>query len=171
MELKTRREILTSLLNDQMEVVVNREASVRMLKKMDPKTVITQKVDMATMQPQTITAESRLKEMEEGLVIDKARLETFQEMLSDESETKTEYAVEKTMEDDGWTPIAIGEACLKPSDTELIVEIGYSKTTGDTKEFASEMRWFEIKDLKQYVEKHSLKTLKEETFAKKFQSA
>jgi len=86
MEKKTRQEILTSLLNDQMEVVVNREASVRMLKKMDPRMVITQKVDMTTMQPQTVTAESRLKEMEEGLVIDKARLEVFEEMLAEETQ-------------------------------------------------------------------------------------
>lgn len=86
MEKKTRREILISLLNDQQEVVVNREASVRMLEKMDPKTIITTKVDMHTMQPETITVEKRLREMKEGLTFDKARLEVFEEMLKEEPE-------------------------------------------------------------------------------------
>lgn len=86
MEQKTRREILISLLNDQMEVVLNREASIRILKKMDPRMIITTKVDMTTMQPQTITAESRLKEMEDAMIHDKARLEAFEEMLKEETQ-------------------------------------------------------------------------------------
>lgn len=87
MEIKTRQEILISLLNDQQEVVLNREASLRMLRKMEPKQVLTVKVDMATMQPQTITVEKRLQEMEEAMVHDQARLEAFKEMLAEEQKS------------------------------------------------------------------------------------
>lgn len=83
MDIKTRRETLISLRNDQLEVVINREASVRMLKDMDPKQVLTMKMDMHTMQPETITVEKRLKEMEEGLVLDQARLDAFDQMIDE----------------------------------------------------------------------------------------
>ena len=83
MEKKTRGEILVSLYNDQLEVVINREASIRILKTMDPKMIITTKVDMTTMQPTTITAASRLAEMEEAMVHDQARLTAFEEMMSE----------------------------------------------------------------------------------------
>ena len=90
MERKTRAEILVSLFNEQLEVVINREASIRMLKKMDPKLVLTMKVDMATMQPQTITAESRLQEMEQAMIHDQARLTAFEEMISEEQNKAAE---------------------------------------------------------------------------------
>ncbi len=83
MEKKTRAEILVSLYNEQLEVVINREASLRMLKKMDPRQVLTTKLDVGSMQPTTITAESRLKEMESAMVHDKARLEAFEEMMKE----------------------------------------------------------------------------------------
>lgn len=86
MELKTRREILVSLRNEQLEVVINREASIRMLKDMKPEMVLTVKVDMATMQPQTITAKKRLEEMEEAMIHDKARLDAFDAMIKEEPE-------------------------------------------------------------------------------------
>ena len=90
MEKKTRAEILVSLYNEQLEVVLNREASLLMLKDMDPKKVLTTKVDMTTMQPQVITVEIRQKEMQEGLELDQARLEAFQEMLAEEESKASE---------------------------------------------------------------------------------
>lgn len=65
--------------------MLNREASIRMLNEMKPEQVLTVKVDMATMQPQTITAKKRLEEMEEAMIHDKARLDAFDAMISEEA--------------------------------------------------------------------------------------
>jgi TusA-related sulfurtransferase len=87
MILKTRQETLISLRNDQLEIVVNREASVRMLEEMakeDPNKVLVVTPDMETLTPKAVTVAMRLKEMTTNLHLDQARLTTLEDMIAEE---------------------------------------------------------------------------------------
>lgn len=90
MEKRTRLETLVSLYNDQLEKVINREASVRMLKKLAktaPERVLVVTPDLDTMAPKKITVQMRLEEMEQNLALDQERLETLETMISEEEKT------------------------------------------------------------------------------------
>jgi hypothetical protein len=87
MEKKTRQETLVSLYNDQLEKVINREASVRMLQEMakqDAGRVLLVTPDLDTMMPKKVTVADRLQEMEENLKLDQRRLEELERMLNEE---------------------------------------------------------------------------------------
>jgi len=89
MEQKTRLETLISLRNDQLEKVLNREVSVKMLEKMmetEPDRVLTVTPDLETMQPKVVTVRMRLKEMQEGLEMDEHRLKVLEEMIKETHE-------------------------------------------------------------------------------------
>lgn len=85
--MNTRLQTLVSLHNEQQELVINREAGIRVLQRMaeeDPDRVLTTAPDLDTLTPKAITVRSRLKEMEETYQIDLARLEVYQDMITEE---------------------------------------------------------------------------------------
>lgn len=89
MEEKTRLETLVSLRNEQLELVLNREASIRMLTglmKEDPDRVLTTSPNLDTMQPEAITVRKRMKQMTEAMEFDQARLDALEEMIREERE-------------------------------------------------------------------------------------
>ena len=81
--MKTQRETLVGLYNDQLVLVLNRKASLRMLQKMDPAKKLTVTFDNQTMQMKEVTVQSRLAEMSEAMDIDQARLEELTLMISE----------------------------------------------------------------------------------------
>lgn len=88
MEKRTRAETLVSLYNDQLEKVINREASVRMLEKLaktEPERVLVVTPDLDTMAPKKVTVSMRLEEMKQNLALDQERLETLEQMIDEES--------------------------------------------------------------------------------------
>ena len=94
MDTKNRLETLVSLRDQQLELVLSREAGLRVLQKMDPTRVLTTTPDLETMQPKVVTAGSRLKEMRENLEVDQMRLEAYDEMIKEE--TKKEEGSNRT---------------------------------------------------------------------------
>lgn len=99
MEMKTQREILVGLYNEQLELVLNRKAGLRVLQKMEPSRVLTTLFDQATMQMKQVTVQSRLGEMSEAMELDQARLEEYTLMISEmdkEAEGGARTGVEKT---------------------------------------------------------------------------
>lgn len=90
METKTRLETLISLRNDQLEKVLNREASMRLLNKMlkvDPHRVLVVTPDLEKLEPKPITVTMRAKEMREALDLDESRLMALDEMIEEERKT------------------------------------------------------------------------------------
>lgn len=96
MEMKTQLDTLVSLRNEQLEVVLNRKASVRMLEKMDPTMILVEKMDMTTMQPVKVTAEARLKEMSSALVHDQNRLDVLEEMIKEQTPETTQSSSQES---------------------------------------------------------------------------
>lgn len=87
MEIKTRLTTLIDLLNNQQELVLHREAGIRVLRKMvaeDPNKVLTTTPDLETFQPKVVTVSTRLKEMEEAYQTDLSRYHAYQEMIEEE---------------------------------------------------------------------------------------
>lgn len=87
-----------------------------------------------------------------------------------ESQLDEVYA-EKTKEEEGWTPVAITEECLKPSDDELMIVVAYSRpkdADGTELQYVTEMRSFSIKEAKEFVKKWGLTPIKESEFNKKY---
>lgn len=87
MEKKTQLETLVSLRNDQLEKVINRRVSVRMLEelaKTDPNRVLAVTPDLDTLTPKPVTVRGRLKEMEENLQLDEQRLQVLDQMITEE---------------------------------------------------------------------------------------
>lgn len=89
MEMKTQRETLVELYNEQLALVLNRKASLRMLQKMVPSKVLTKVFDQGTMQMKEVTVQSRLAEMSEAMDLDQARLEELTLMINEIDSTKT----------------------------------------------------------------------------------
>lgn len=79
METKTQEETLVSLYNDQLELVLNRRAGIRILKKLPETKVLTQEFNPETMKMDQTTVAMRLK--------------TFQEMIELEEMRLTEYGL------------------------------------------------------------------------------
>lgn len=78
---------------------------------------------------------------------------------------------EVTLQDKGWLPLAVTDECLKPSEDEWMICVGYQKDgTGGKKEYAQEMRSFSKKALEEFIKKYSLEVIKETKFNKKFTS-
>lgn len=78
-----------------------------------------------------------------------------------------EIYVGKPKEEEGWTPIAITEECLKPSENELAIVVGYSRlrdAKGTETELCSEMRFFTINEVKRFIKKWKLTPISEKDF-------
>lgn len=75
------------LYNEQLALVLNRKASLRVLNKMNPTKVLTRVLDQGTMQMREVTVQSRLAEMSEAMELDQARLEEYALMIKESSET------------------------------------------------------------------------------------
>lgn len=99
MEMKTQRETLVELYNEQLALVLNRKASLRMLQKMPMHKVLTKVFDQPTLQMREVTVQSRLAEMSEAMELDQGRLDELSLMLSEmdqEAEGGLRTGVEKT---------------------------------------------------------------------------
>lgn len=86
---KTRLETLTSLRNDQLEIVLNREVSVRMLGEMmkeDPNHVLVVTPDLETLTPKPVTVKMRYEEMTKNLELDQKRLTVLEDMIAEEGQ-------------------------------------------------------------------------------------
>lgn len=86
MEIKTQQETLVSLYNEQLELVLNRRASLRMLEKLAPEKVLNRRLNEQTMQIEEITVKSRKMEIEEALELEELRLSEYEQMLKEEEE-------------------------------------------------------------------------------------
>jgi hypothetical protein len=75
---------------------------------------------------------------------------------------------EVRLEDQGWTPIAVTEECLKPSEDELFIVVAYQREVDGKKQFKTDMRSFSTVTINEFVEKYSLKVLSEEVLNKKY---
>ena len=84
MEMKTQLETLVSLYNDQLELVLNRKAGIRMMQKMNPSRVLTREMDPQTMLPKETTVADRLKTFGEALELDQGRLDEYANMMVEE---------------------------------------------------------------------------------------
>lgn len=97
--MKTQRETLVELYNEQLALVLNRKASLRMLQKMPMHKVLTKVFDQPTLQMREVTVQSRLAEMSEAMELDQGRLDELSLMLSEmdqEAEGGLRTGVEKT---------------------------------------------------------------------------
>lgn len=86
MQKNTKKDALITLYNEQLEIVMNRKAGIRVLEKMykeDPNKVLVVTPDFETMQPTPVTVRTRLEKMQETLVIDEMRLEAYEEMIEE----------------------------------------------------------------------------------------
>jgi len=95
MEMKTSLETLQGLCNDQLELVLNRKAGVRMLQKMvekDPKKVLTREFDPMTAQMKETTVTDRLETFQEALELEEMRLKEYQLMMEEETKKETPKA-------------------------------------------------------------------------------
>lgn len=84
MEIKTSLETLQSLYNDQLELVLNRRAGVRILEKMNPERVLNRDFDPQTMQMKETTVKDRLETFRETLELDEMRLKEYELMIEEE---------------------------------------------------------------------------------------
>lgn len=86
MEMKTSQETLVELYNEQLGLVLNRRAGVRMLQKMvekDSGKVLTREFDPMTAQMKETTVKDRLETFLEALELEEMRLEEYQLMMQD----------------------------------------------------------------------------------------
>lgn len=72
------------------------------------------------------------------------------------------------LEEQGWTPVAITEECLKPDEDCLMLVVAFEKEEDGKKIHTTSFRAFAIKELKQFVETYSPKIIKEADFNKKY---
>ena len=91
---------MVSLYNDQLELVLNRKAGVRMLEKMaakDSKKILHSELDPGTMQMKHTTVADRLVTFKEALELEEMRLEEYQKMMEEQKEKseKPKTEVEK----------------------------------------------------------------------------
>jgi len=91
MAIKTQQEILESLVNDHREIQLSRQASIRVLEKMEAAgkghVVLNKNFDAQTMQMKEITVSSRLKEMRELADMDERKLEALEEIYKEHGGT------------------------------------------------------------------------------------
>lgn len=91
--IRTRLESLILLRNDQLELVLNREAGVRMLEKkakIDPNEVLMITPDLEKLEPKVVTVQVRLEEMKKAYNIDLERLMTYDAMIKEEKDIAPE---------------------------------------------------------------------------------
>lgn len=79
-----RYETIRELIKEQKEAIVNREAALRTLGKMDPEEVWEGTIDKNTFQPKEIKVKDKVQQAKRALRIDKLRLEALQEMLDNQ---------------------------------------------------------------------------------------
>lgn len=89
---------------------------------------------------------------------------------SDEKETEdvAETDSKKRPEAYGWTPIAITEECLKPSEDELLVVTAYKKMDEGSEIYMTELRDIRAAALSGFVKEYNLEILPETKFRKKY---
>ena len=75
---------------------------------------------------------------------------------------------EKTLIEQGWTPVAMTEECLKPSENEFMVVVAYTKTENDKQHIQTSMDTFTKKELKEIIRKYKVQLLPETQFNKKY---
>lgn len=98
MEKLNRLEILVSLRNEQLEKVINREVSLKLLQEMaaqDPSRVLRVDTDMEALRPKPVTVQMRLNEMKEAFDIDVARLKMLEKEIAEEEKLNTPKEVDE----------------------------------------------------------------------------
>lgn len=85
MEKKTRLETLVSQFNQQQEIVVSREAQIRVLKKLPKDKVVELRMDPEAMNVKQVTASMMLEKATEKLDLDRMWLEELEAMIEEES--------------------------------------------------------------------------------------
>jgi hypothetical protein len=86
--LKTKKEILEELINEQTAVVLNREASMGMLEGMPADRVLAKILDQEKMTWRGITVQEKLKEITENLELDKARLKELNNLYKNNGDKR-----------------------------------------------------------------------------------
>jgi hypothetical protein len=74
--MKSKKEILEELINEQNYVIINKEVAIGTLKKMNPDDEVGRKLDGSPM-----IAKERMKILQKELEAEKLRLETLNEFL------------------------------------------------------------------------------------------
>jgi len=83
MEMKTPLVTLVNLYNDQLALVLNRKAMLRMLQKMDPKKVVTVKVDPSTLEAVTVTVAQKIAQISETVETETALITEYELMIKE----------------------------------------------------------------------------------------
>lgn len=84
MEPKTRLETLISQHDSQQEIVISREAQVRVLRRLDPHKVVELRMDSEELRLKQVTAKMMLEKAEEKLELDRIWLEEIRLMIEEE---------------------------------------------------------------------------------------
>jgi hypothetical protein len=84
--MKTRKQIIEELLEEQLKTNINREVAIMSLDKINKTEKVSERFDPETMKYVDVKATEKMKELRDAQGIDNKRLETLQNLLKEENE-------------------------------------------------------------------------------------